>query len=120
MKEKEIEIRIGRDFAKDMGYLVDHPEEIKGGRKIIYVDSLEKLASIITAERFKLAQFIAEHGKMSINEIAQKLGRKREAVSRDLRKLHDFGLIKFDKKAQKVYPKVTATELKIQLKAMAK
>lgn len=53
-------------------------------------------------ERMKLLMFLSKEGTMSISDLARKVGRKFEAVHRDLRYLE--GIVKFRKEDRRRVP----------------
>jgi len=113
---KEVEIRVGKNFAKDMANLVKHPEKLPNkDKEIIYVDSPKIRAAILSNERINLLRFIGLHKSTSISEIAEKLHRKREAVSRDLHFLGKFGLVSMQKKGRNTIAKVVAEKVSIPI-----
>ena len=52
---------------------------------------------------------------MPVTKIAIELGRKKEAVSRDLHQLESLGLLQMRKEGNKVYPKVSYRAIQIEL-----
>ncbi len=115
-KVKDFEIRIGRDFGKKIGYLIDHPKELdKEPRRVLYVDDLEMLAAIISNKKLQLIKFIGNNKISSVSELAKKLNRKQEAVSRDISKLESVGLLKKERKGKNIVPKIAAKSITISL-----
>ncbi|MFH1752060.1 MAG: hypothetical protein ABH821_03940 [archaeon] len=113
---KSLEIRIGRDFARDMGELVEHPEKLaKEPDHTIYIKNIEMLESLVSKRKLNLLKFIINNKKLTVNLIARKLKRKQEAISRDLRTLQFYGLIKTKKVGRNVYPEATCKKIIINL-----
>lgn len=57
---------------------------------------------VFSPERMKLLMLLGKEGAMSISDLARKVGRKFEAVHRDLRYLE--GIVKFRKKERRRVP----------------
>ncbi|MDO8427709.1 MAG: helix-turn-helix domain-containing protein [Candidatus Diapherotrites archaeon] len=115
---KTFEIRIGRDFAKDMGQFLVNPKLLdKEPRVVRYIDSFEVLAAILSPERLKLLQTLKQKPNCSVNQLAEQVGRKREAVSRDLKLLSSHDMIKLQKNGKHVHIQANIDELVIKLNA---
>ena len=118
VRKKEIEIRIGRDFANDIGHLVDHPEKIeKEPNTVIWVESADELASLLSPRKLELLHYLEQLSDEAVSKISRKLGRKREAVSRDLHSLALHGLVGLEKKGKEVIPSTKAKKITILLEA---
>lgn len=118
---EEIEIRIGRNAAKEIGEWFDKPEEWdKGPRKVIYVESLSMLSRILSAGKMNLLDEIGGKKSRSVNEIAKKLKRPREAVSRDLHLLARNGIVRLEKKGRETRPKILAERIVIPIVAKSR
>lgn len=84
--------------------IVKNPEKVlkkltlekmaKDKREHIIFMSPEMFYKIFSPERIKLLMFLSKGKAESISDLARKLGRKFEAVHRDLRYLKGFGLVK--------------------------
>ncbi len=55
----------------------------------------ETFYKVFTPARVRLLMFVRDNKVVSISDLARKVGRKFEAVHRDLRYLQGFGLVKF-------------------------
>jgi len=115
-KKYEIEIRIGRNFAEDVKKIVDNPKKLPRNN-IIYVDSVNDLQTLFAPKKIELMRLIKEKQNTSIKDIARKLKRKREAVSRDIHLLQSYGLIQLIRKGNKVFSVVKAEKLVIPITA---
>ena len=116
MKRKILEFRFGRDFAKDMGNIIDHPKILDSEpRRVIYFESMDVFHSIVTPSRLKLLQVLKQKPKLTINELAAEVHRPREAVSRDLHKLEFHSIVKLIKQGKSVRVNLDIDELAIPL-----
>jgi len=91
--KKKVEIRVGGNFDRDVADYIDNPRKL--GRqpdKVIYVKDFPMLASIFSRKKLELLDSIS--GNQSVSALANKLSRKQEAVSRDIRQLETAGLVK--------------------------
>ena len=81
------------EFSKQF---FDHPERLEAFPDLVVFASYDSLVyKLLTPKRLELASFIRKNRnkKLSVSEIAEKLGRKQEAVSRDLKILVEAGLV---------------------------
>ena len=96
---REIEIKVGRNAAKEVGEWFDRPKDWnKEPREIIYVESISMLSTIFSPAKLRLLNELGKKKKASVSEIAKKLKRPRESVSRDLHLLEQKGLVGFKKR----------------------
>ena len=115
--KKEIEIRIGKNFAEHMQKIVENPKRLEGEpKKIIYLEP-HLLSSLFTPERIKILQVLKQKPKLNIRELAAELKRKREAVSRDIHLLEFHQLIRLEKKSRTLHATVPLDKIIITLKA---
>lgn len=95
MKLTDTDLAI-KDFFKFSKQFLDHPERLEAFPELtVFTAHDSRLYKLLTPKRLELARFIRENKKkrLSISEIAQKLGRKQEAISRDLKILVEAGLV---------------------------
>ena len=112
MEENDIVIIVGGDYWGDIKKIIEKPGSAKKEHKdAVYVKSLKQLSSILSSKRMTIFQYLSQHREQTIGEIAQKLDRKQEAVSRDIHLLKNYGLVKLRKRGTKVYPKATGKRL---------
>ncbi|HIH21820.1 MAG: helix-turn-helix domain-containing protein [Candidatus Diapherotrites archaeon] len=113
---REIEIRVGRNAAKEIGDWFDRPEKWgRQARKVIYVKSLSMISAIVSSERLRLMKALSEEKGASINKIAKKLKRPREAVSRDLHLLEQKGFVRLERKGKEIKPKIQLEKIVIPI-----
>jgi len=72
---------------------MDRKEPIEPGITITFEDPMDMI-KMLTDARMKLLRTTKEKQRMTISEIANKVGRDRRAIQRDLSVLENFGLIK--------------------------
>ena len=118
MATEEIEIRIGRNAPREIAEWLSRPEDWdKEPRKVIYVESISMLSAILSTEKLKLLNLLGMKKEVSVNEIARKLKRPREAVSRDLHLLARKGIVRLEKKGRETRPKILAERIVIPIVA---
>lgn len=83
---------------------LDNPEILPDELTIIKLSEEEK-RKILTPKRLELIRTIKKEKPKSIKELARKVERPREAVSRDLRILKTYGLLKLVQKGRRKIPK---------------
>ena len=71
---------------------MDKGERLEAERVITFADPLDML-ECLTAQRIRLCQ-VARKKRLSISALAEELGRNRGAVTRDVNKLKQLGLIR--------------------------
>ncbi len=115
-KEKEVVLVIGGGPGKDIKKIFDNPAEAEKNEPdfVLYVDSVEQLSSILSAKKMSLLKYLKDASGYNVNEIAIKMGRKQEAISRDLHVLEKCGLVQLRKKGKNVIPEVRAREIVIK------
>ncbi len=90
-------IKLGdfEDFKKDALNSIDQPPR---GYHLLYLTP-KQVPSMFTEQRLRLLKAIHEHPEMGITQLAMLLGRKQEAISRDVGLFRMLGLIKKEKDA---------------------
>jgi predicted transcriptional regulator len=81
----------------------------------IYLD-LVTLSEVFTKKRMEMIKKIDETSPQSIQELSDKLKRKKQAVHRDLKLLEGHGIIEFTKKGKNVIPIISKELIYIPLK----
>ncbi len=120
MKWKRIEIVVGKtfeDFKHGLDDRFDHPEKHwgKGNVLTIYIDSVDQLPEILAPEKLRLLTELELGHCCPVNQLAKKLGRRRQAVGRDLRQLKAQGLVHTEKKGREVVSRAVAKEILLKL-----
>ncbi len=120
MKWKRIEIVVGKtfeDFKHSLAGRFDHPEKHwgKGNVITIYIDSVKQLPEILAPEKLRLLTELDLGECCPVNKLSKRLGRKRQAVGRDLRQLARQGLVRTEKKGRETLASAVAKEIVIKL-----
>ena len=115
MAYKKIIIKIGGDMVADLRKQSKSPDLSLTGTRTIYLKDMNQFARILSPERLNLLwQLVHGTEKLTIDGLAKKMGRKQEAVSRDISILEKEELIQKEKVKQFVYPRATFKEILIQ------
>jgi len=110
----KVEVRIGsiNDMREDVNRIFDNPQAAE--REVahrVYV-SIEDLPKVLSGERVRLIHEIRRR-QYTIGELASKLHRKRENISRDLSLLQRYGIVEMRKSGRERHPtagsKITIT-----------
>ncbi|MFO8016858.1 MAG: hypothetical protein R6U32_07190 [Candidatus Woesearchaeota archaeon] len=96
-----IHIEIVEDINKAMNELTLEKMR-KDPRKHVMFMTIEQFHHTFSPERVRLLMILKKEGTMSISDLARKVGRKFEAVHRDLRYLE--GIVKFRKEERRRIP----------------
>ncbi len=98
LKVRDIEIKFGsvEDMKKEV--LKSEGKE----RHVIYLPDARTFSKIFSARRIELLRAIKENPELGVSELARLLGRKQEAVSRDIAFLRAWGLIETTTEDRKV------------------
>ncbi len=112
-----IVIKIGQNSDEDLKKIFENPQKNgRPGTHTIYLKKAEGLQSLLSPERLRLlAQLINYNDEPDVSNLSKKLMRSQEAISRDLKKLEENGLVTKTKKGKNVYPKLNAKEIVIKL-----
>ncbi len=106
--KETLEIVIGGNFDKDFDNLIKGKLNLsKHPKNVIYLDSFEQLNKILSPKKLDLFNYLTEtqdeKNTESLTKISQKLQRKQEAISRDIKQLNMLGLIVLKKVKQTIY-----------------
>ncbi len=115
MKVTNVEIKLGT--------LEDMSKEVLGamrGRKgtdkhVIYVPDLSVLSKILSPKRLELLKTIKENPDLGVNDLANLLKRKREAVSRDVSFLRHWHIIDTEYRNRKTTTTTMPEKLVIEI-----
>ncbi|MEK6902671.1 MAG: hypothetical protein AABX02_03750 [archaeon] len=115
MSYKKIIIKIGGDMMADLRKQSKSPDRSLMGTRTIYLKDMNQFARIFSPERLNLLwQLVHVTERLTMDELAARVGRKQEAVSRDISILEKEELIRKEKEKQRVYPRATFKEILIQ------
>src|SRR5208337_5576938 len=65
----------------------------KGEEDTVFLLTPEEFSKVFSPERLRLLKLVRKRPELAISEISRNLGRRREAVSRDIRFFEGLGLI---------------------------
>lgn len=101
----------GRTLAIARGDYKPSPYDPK-----IWFSSMESLAQVLSTRNKLLLELIARAKPQSITELAQLSGRQKSNLSRTLKTMEQYGLVKLSlKKSGEVCPEVTFDHLRLEL-----
>ncbi len=102
---KEAQGTLDRWFD-DFQHALDHPERRREGQAVIALPP-RLIGRIFTEKRVGLLEVLHRRRVRSISELAELTGRKIDVVSRDLKILSNFGLVRYELHGKRKEP-VTA------------
>jgi predicted transcriptional regulator len=122
MKNKVLKVGIAPREA-----IIRYTKDIVAGRRRrsaddpdIWFTSLESFAKVLSEKNQILLALIAERRPDSIDALAAASGRAKSNLSRTLRTMERFGLVRLDKgKGRKLKPVVTFKSVQLQLQVAA-
>jgi predicted transcriptional regulator len=116
MKVKDAEIRIGtiEDFKKAVGEAIKGPVP-ETDRSVVFVRDAKMLSKVLSEKRLELMRAIKGHPDYNVSQLAELLGRKQEAISRDISILKKYGMVVTEKREKEVYPEVRPTHVLIEI-----
>ncbi len=116
-----LKIEIGKDIEKDYSELFSGKpfSRINQSKNTLYLDSYEQLTKLISAKKMDLLLFLmgfqTQKNPFSVSQIAKKLNRHQEAVSRDLTYLKNLELVKVEQSKQMSYAFPVYSEIDIKI-----
>ncbi len=117
-KYNKLTIIIGGNFDKDLDELLSDKYDPSHPLNTLYLKSFEELHELLSPKKMDLLKWLIEYKPKpceSVSGLAQKLGRKQEAISRDLKQLRKLGLITEKKDKQSVLVSVPFKKLVIEI-----
>lgn len=93
----------------------------KGKHKIgkdepkVWFLSIESVAKVLSEKNRALLEVIAEADSLSITELAQKTGREKSNLSRTLKTMEGYGLVKLKKEDGKVIPSIAYSNIQLEM-----
>ena len=97
--------KIDKMFSKMIDYAIDNPDSAPSRMLII---SLGKsgIGTIFTPARSEILRTILQKKPNTVGELVRELKRPKEAVSRDLKILENYGLLSFSRTGRQKMPHV--------------
>ncbi len=81
----------------------------------IWFESIESMAQVLSSPNRELLELIKQHQPQSLAELATISGRKKESLSRTLRMMDNFGIVKLEKGVRNAtIPKVLADAFEVE------
>jgi len=113
---KDLIIKIGK-MDRELEEVYKDPKKAVPGAHTLYLRNGAELNEILSPKRIELIRYLIKHGseKKNVNELAEELNRKQEAISRDARILEKYRLVRKIRERQAVYLEALYGSLKIEL-----
>ena len=116
---KKLIIKIGslKNMKDELNEVFNDPSKGNVGTHTLYLKHSKELYEILSPKRLELLRYITGNPleKNTISELAKKLKRKQEAISRDATLLYGYKMIQKEKEKQKVYIKALYKSLDLEL-----
>jgi len=86
----------------------------------VWFSSIESFAKVLSERNRELLRVIAESKPRSLNELAERTGRAKSNLSRTLKTMERYGLVRFEKgKGRKLVPRTPYTDVVLDLSLRA-
>jgi len=117
MEKLIIKIGSAKDVKNELRKVFNDPTKGKNGTHTLYLKNSKDFYEILSPQRLDLLRYITGNPfeKNTISELAKKLERKQEAISRDTTLLCGYKMIQKTKEKQKVYVKALYKSLDLEL-----
>ncbi len=117
---EKLVIKIGGNAKTDIRAVFNNPKQNASiGTNTLYLRNTAELYEMLSPQRMELLLYLTNHKteKNTITQLAKKLGRRQEAISRDTILLNKYGLVKKTKQKQKVIitPKYDSLNLNLSI-----
>ena len=121
MKDKEMKqkvLNIGiisyQDYKKRSLAIAKGEYRPKSGEPKIWFESLQSMAQVLSNENQLLLKTIMERKPESLKELEEATGRSSSNLSRTLRTMARYGIVKMEKVNRNIKPVVEATDFSVQ------
>lgn len=105
------EVMKQRTMAIARGEIIPSKDEPK-----VWFTSLESFAQVLSDRNRELLAIIAESNPQSLTELAQRSGREKSNLSRTLRTMERYGLVRLDRgKGRTQIPRVLYSEIRLDV-----
>jgi len=117
MEKLVIKIGSSEDVKKELISIFKEPKKGKKGTHTLYLKNSKDFYEILSPQRLDLLRYITGNPleKNTISQLAKKLNRRQEAISRDTILLSKYKIIQKSKEKQKVYVKALYTSFDLEL-----
>ena len=116
---KKVVVKIGVDMIEDLDRLKTPKQIMESPDSVVYFRSMEQFTTILSAKKLELLKYLSEVTGQTVTKVSIELGRKKEAISRDLHQLESLGFVKLHKQGKNTYPKVNYDSIQIDLRERA-
>lgn len=103
-----------RSLAIARGELRPGPRDPK-----VWFTSAESMARILSARNRELLEIIRRNSPQSLAELAQQTGRKKPNLSRTLKTMEQYGLVKVSRQNRRLVPKVNYRRVAVVMELSA-
>ena len=86
----------------------------EGDEPKIWFESLQSMAQVLSSENQELLKIILEQKPESLRELETATGRSSSNLSRTLKLMARYGIVKIEKQRRTIKPIVEATDFKVQ------
>lgn len=86
----------------------------EGDEPKIWFESLQSMAQVLSSENQELLKIILEQKPESLRELEKATGRSSSNLSRTLKLMARYGIVKIEKQRRTIKPIVEATDFKVQ------
>lgn len=109
MASEEVEESV-KKFSEIINKVVDNPDEWPDSATFISLSTVAK-EKILTPKRLEILEFIKDNEVESVSELAEKVDRSLNNVSRDLSLLKNHNLVEIEKDGRKKKPSLNEGHL---------
>ncbi len=88
--------------------------EPRRGEPKIWFESLQAMAQVLSSENQQLLRTIIDQRPQSIKELESITGRKSSNLSRTLKTMERYGIVKLSRHKKRVVPRVAVTDFKVE------
>ena len=119
MNKLKIGIMPREQFQRRMIDIAAGKSKVKRGEPKVWFSSMKSLSEVLSDNNVRLLRLINEHHPQTLAELAELSGRKPSNLSRTLKTMEKYGIVKLEKHdSRKVRPIAKATEFDIQYAIM--
>ncbi|HIH33190.1 MAG: helix-turn-helix domain-containing protein [Candidatus Diapherotrites archaeon] len=112
---KALVIKVGGSMVEDMRKVFENPRLSKPGTHTIYVKTWKDISELLSPKRLELLAYLIKENGENVSQLASRLKRKQEAVSRDAGVLEKHSLLEKAREGQSVCLKAKYKTLEIRL-----
>lgn len=120
-KMDKLIIKIGGDMKKDLKKVYENPKKYGSpGSTVVYLENGKDLSEVLSPKKLELLRCIidCQTERKTIGELAQELGRKQEAISRDASFLAAHQVLKKVKRKREVYLEAPFKSIEIMFETL--